>query len=208
MIEIKAIEALVTQNDRIEFLPFILATFSLLAVPGPTNTLLATSGAGAGVSRSLHLLAAELGGYLTAVVVQRLVLGPLVIASRWQASFDLPSRSVCSISRACSGAIVRVSWRTPRRHVSGSAAHHIAQPQGGNFAFMLLPPAIGFVELTPWIAMMAVQIVAVGAAWLTLGATLGRGLRGLGHPELMYKLSAIALVVTATVIGARSLGMV
>jgi hypothetical protein len=31
-------------------------------------------------------------------------------------------------------------------------------------------------------------------------------LRGLGHPELMYGLSAIVLVVMATVIGARSLG--
>ena len=70
-----------------------------------------------------------------------------------------------------------------------------------------MSPTIGLFELAPWIAVVAVQIVAVGTAWLTFGATLGRGLRSLGHPELMYRLSAIVLVVTATVIGARSLGM-
>jgi hypothetical protein len=32
-------------------------------------------------------------------------------------------------------------------------------------------------------------------------------LSGFGHPELMYRLSAIVLVVVATVIGVQSLGM-
>jgi hypothetical protein len=54
---------------------------------------------------------------------------------------------------------------------------------------------------------MAALIVTVGTAWLMLGVTLGRGLRGFGYPELMYRLSATALVVMATVIGARSLRM-
>jgi threonine/homoserine/homoserine lactone efflux protein len=39
-------------------LTFLVAGYSLLAPPGPTNTLLATSGAGVGFSRSLPLLAA------------------------------------------------------------------------------------------------------------------------------------------------------
>jgi threonine/homoserine/homoserine lactone efflux protein len=192
-----------------ELLPFILATFSLLAIPGPTNTLLATSGAGAGLSRSLHLLAAELCGYLTAVVVQRLVLGPLVIS--------VPMAGV--VLRAAITIYVlylaRLLWRYRVRELADAMPitfravllTTLLNPKAAIFAFLLLPPAIGFVELTPWIAVMAVQIVAVGAAWLTLGATFGRGLRGLGHPELMYRLSAIALVVMATVISARSLGM-
>jgi hypothetical protein len=58
-------------------LVFVTATVSLLATPGPTNTLLATSGASAGLRRSAHLLIAELGGYLIAIVLLRSLLGPL-----------------------------------------------------------------------------------------------------------------------------------
>jgi len=192
-----------------EFLSFILATFTLLAIPGPTNTLLATSGAGAGVSRSLHLLAAELCGYLTAVVVQRLVLGPLVIG--------IPIAGV--VLRAAITIYVlylaRLLWRYRACELSRAMPvtfravllTTLLNPKAAVFAFLLLPPQIGLLELLPWLATMAIQILAVGAAWLTLGATLGRGLRGLGHPELMYRLSSIVLVVMATVIGARSLGM-
>ena len=60
------------------FLTFFTATYVLLAMPGPTNTLLATSGAGIGIARSLHLLAAELCGYLLAIALLRLALGPIV----------------------------------------------------------------------------------------------------------------------------------
>ena len=192
-----------------EFLSFILATFTLLAIPGPTNTLLATSGAGAGVSRSLHLLAAELCGYLTAVVVQRLVLGPLVIG--------IPIAGV--VLRAAITIYVlylaRLLWRYRPCELSRAMPvtfravllTTLLNPKAAVFAFLLLPPQIGLLELLPWLATMAIQILAVGAAWLTLGATLGRGLRGLGHPELLYRLSAIVLVLMATVIGARSLGM-
>jgi threonine/homoserine/homoserine lactone efflux protein len=192
-----------------EFLAFILATFSLLAIPGPTNTLLATSGAGAGVSRSLHLLAAELCGYLTAVVAQRLVLGPLVIGVPMA---GIVLRTAVTIYVLY---LAHLLWRYRARELVGAMPvtfravllTTLLNPKAAVFAFLLLPPGIGFLELAPWMAVMAAQIVAVGAAWLTLGATLGRGLRGLGHPELMYRLSAIVLVVMATVIGARSLGI-
>jgi threonine/homoserine/homoserine lactone efflux protein len=191
------------------FLSFILASFSLLAIPGPTNTLLATSGAGAGVSRSLHLLAAELFGYLTAIVVQRLVLGPLVIGIP-MAGVVLRAAVIIYVLY-----LAHLLWRYRARELKAATPvtfravllTTLLNPKTAVFAFLLLPPETGLLELAPWIAVMAAQIVAVGAAWLALGATLGRGLRGLGHPELMHRLSAIVLVVMAMMIGVRSLGL-
>jgi hypothetical protein len=50
----------------------------ILATPGPTNTLMATSGAVSGIRHSLHLLLGEIAGYLLAIYAVRLVIGPLV----------------------------------------------------------------------------------------------------------------------------------
>ena len=192
-----------------EFLSFVLATFSLLAIPGPTNTLLATSAAGIGLSRSLHLLAAELSGYLMAIVLLRLVLGPLVIG--------IPIAGV--ILRAAITVYVlylaRLLWRYHSRELRVSMPvtfgavlfTTLLNPKAAIFAFLLLPPQVGFLALMPWLVTMAVEVLIVGAAWLALGATIGRGLRGLGHPELMYRIFAIVLVVMVTVVSARSLGM-
>jgi len=60
---------------------FLLAAFALLATPGPTNTLLATSGAAAGFLRSLRLVGAESIGYAIAITVLSLVIGPVVNTS-------------------------------------------------------------------------------------------------------------------------------
>ena len=192
-----------------ELLSFVLATFSLLAIPGPTNTLLATSGAGIGVARSLHLLAAELAGYLTAVVALRFGLVPL------------------ATSVPLAGTVLRVAvivypvylayllWHSRSRELRDAApvtfkavlVTTLPNPKAAVLAFLLLPPQIGFIELMPWLAAMAAQVVAAGAAWLALGATLGRGLRNFGRPELIFRLSAVVLVIVATAMSLQTLRM-
>ncbi|HZF76664.1 MAG TPA: lysine transporter LysE, partial [Acetobacteraceae bacterium] len=57
---------------------FALAVLFILGTPGPTNTLLATSGATAGFRRSLILLPAEAAGYGISILTLGLVLGPVV----------------------------------------------------------------------------------------------------------------------------------
>jgi threonine/homoserine/homoserine lactone efflux protein len=58
---------------------FALAVLSILGVPGPTNTLLATAGAMGGVRRSLPLIPAEASSYLTTILTLGLLLKPIVL---------------------------------------------------------------------------------------------------------------------------------
>ncbi|WP_247307029.1 MULTISPECIES: hypothetical protein [unclassified Bradyrhizobium] len=51
--------------------------------------------------------------------------------------------------------------------------------------------------------MMLVQIATAGAAWVTFGATLGRGARRLGHPDLVTRTGAVALVAVTGLIWIR-----
>lgn len=57
---------------------FVLAVLAVLGTPGPTNTLLATAGATAGLRRSLPLIAAEATGYAISILALGLVLGPVM----------------------------------------------------------------------------------------------------------------------------------
>jgi threonine/homoserine/homoserine lactone efflux protein len=57
---------------------FALAVLAVLGTPGPTNTLLATAGATAGLRRSLPLIASEAAGYTVSILTLGLVLGPVV----------------------------------------------------------------------------------------------------------------------------------
>ena len=190
-----------------EVLPFVFATFSLLAIPGPTNTLLATSGADVGVSRSLHLLGAELAGYLTAVVTLRFGLAPL--ATRVPLAGVVLRAAVIAylIYLAC------LLWRSRYRHLRDAVPvtfktvlfTTLLNPKATVLAFLLLPTQIGLIELMLCLAAMAAQVVAAGAAWLALGAVLGLGLRDYGRLELIYRLSAVALIIMATAMSFQTL---
>lgn len=188
------------------FLTFFAATYFLLAVPGPTNTLLATSGAGIGVARSLHLLAAELCGYLLSIVLLRTALGPIVS--------DIPLAAVVlrvavTIYILCLAVML---WRVNTRELRDGAAVTFGQvllttllnPKALVFAFLLLPLQIGPLELLPWLGVIALQILTAGAAWLALGATLGRGARRLGHPEIVTRIGAVTLVAVTGLIWIQS----
>src|SRR3954452_12235842 len=59
-------------------LAFLFTVVMFLAVPGPTNTLLAASGAAVGFRRSLRLIVGETSGYLVALVILMHVLAPFV----------------------------------------------------------------------------------------------------------------------------------
>jgi threonine/homoserine/homoserine lactone efflux protein len=188
------------------FLTFFAATYFLLAVPGPTNTLLATSGAGIGVARSLHLLAAELCGYLLSIALLRLALGPIVS--------DIPLAAVVlrvavTIYILCLAVML---WRVNTRELRDGAAVTFSQvllttllnPKALVFAFLLLPLHVGPLELLPWLGVIALQILTAGAAWITLGATLGRGARRLGHSEIVTRIGAITLVAVTGLIWIQS----
>ncbi|MBB4364205.1 threonine/homoserine/homoserine lactone efflux protein [Bradyrhizobium sp. CIR18] len=188
------------------FLTFFTATYFLLAVPGPTNTLLATSGAGIGIARSLHLLVAELAGYLLAIALLRLALGPIVM--------DIPLAAVLlrvavTIYILCLAAML---WRVNTRELRDGAPVTFGQvllttllnPKALVFAFLLLPLGAAPLELLPWLGAIALQIVTAGAAWITLGATLGRGARRLGHPDLVTRTGAITLVTVTGLIWLQS----
>lgn len=189
------------------FLTFCIASYSLLAVPGPTNTLLATSGAGIGISRSLPLLAAELCGYLIAIAVLRQVLGPVMAGTP---AIALILRAAVSIYVLV---LAGMLWRSRSAALQKAPPVTFGQvllttllnPKAIIFAFLLLPLQAGLLELLPSLAVIALQILTAGAAWLALGATLGRGVRRLGHPDLVNRAGAIALVTVSGLIWLPSL---
>jgi threonine/homoserine/homoserine lactone efflux protein len=189
------------------FLTFVAATCFLLALPGPTNTLLAASGAEVGMRRSLHLLAAELAGYLVAITLLRVVLGP-VVGAMPLASTVL--RILVSIYVLCLAARL---WRLPSRQSGTRASVQFTQvlattllnPKAMVFAFLLLPLESAPNDLAARLAVIAALIVAAGAGWIMLGATLGRGARRFGHPRLVTRTGAAALVAVTGLIWLQSL---
>jgi threonine/homoserine/homoserine lactone efflux protein len=187
---------------------FLVASYSLLALPGPTNTLLATSGAGVGFTRSLPLLAAELCGYLAAIALLRLFLGPFVVNSPMA---GVILRTVVTVYILYLAALL---WRSGSRKLRDGPVVTFGQvllttllnPKAIIFAFLLLPLQAGPLELAPWLAVLALQIVTAGAAWLAVGAVLGRGARRSAHPHLFNRVGAFALVTVSGLIWVQSFG--
>lgn len=186
--------------------PFILATVSLLAIPGPTNTLLATSGANLSFSRPASLLAAALGGYLLAVAVLRVGLASVTT--------DVPLVSI-SLRVTITLYLVylaRLLWRCDSREQHEPAPvtfrsallTSLLNPKATVVAFVLLPSKVGLIELSPWIAATAVLIVVTGAAWIALGAIVGRRLRNLDRLDLVHRLSACVLIAMATALSVQT----
>jgi threonine/homoserine/homoserine lactone efflux protein len=185
-----------------EPLAFVLATAALLSTPGPTNTLLTTSGAGIGLWRSLPLLAAELGGYLTAILLLMVAIGPFVsanpllgIALRAVITFYLLHLAIAIWYHA--GSQLRAEPVTFLRVLITT----FLNPKAIIFAFVILPSDRPILSMLPWLLLLGLQMLAVGAAWIAVGAWLRLSFRGAFQTRVVYRASAVTLAVFAGTIG-------
>lgn len=185
---------------------FVLAVLGLLATPGPTNTLMAASGAQRGVRKSLHLLLGELGGYAIAItvwieivgvvaakepmvaVVAKLVAVAFLLWSAWKlwsnaGNADLGQRGIT---------LGRVFVTT------------LLNPKALVFAFAIFP-AVGFVERLPYDVVFALLVVATAVGWMVLGTLARRGTAGWLTSARVEQITAVALVVFAMVLMVQTL---
>lgn len=151
---------------------YLLAVVTILATPGPTNTLMATAGATLGIGRALPLLAGELGGYLLSITAIRLVIGPIVLG--------LPALGIAvkvGVAVYLVWLAVKV-WRSAG-HTAGTGAPvgfvdvfvtTLFNPKALIFALTVIPnehPALGW-----YFAGFALLVLAAGSGWIAIGALL------------------------------------
>lgn len=178
---------------------FALACLALLATPGPTNTLLATSGAAAGFRRSVPLMGAELAGYAISIGALALIVGPLLQGS--------PVIAIV-LKLACGAYLVWSAWQLWREGsdqlVSGEPVKFrrvfvttLLNPKGVVFALVLIP-YLGerrIVEAAPYLIGLAGLMVVVASAWIGTGAALRAGASGRLNSGVIRKLGASVLAI-------------
>jgi threonine/homoserine/homoserine lactone efflux protein len=152
---------------------FFFAVVTILATPGPTNTLMATSGATSGIAASLTLLVAEITGYLVAIFAIHFVLGQIVQA--------FPAVGV-ALKIAVAIYLVWLAiklWRRPlvletsERTVSFASVFvtTLLNPKALIFALTIIPWAA--TGLAWYILAFAATVIAAGGGWIVLGSILG-----------------------------------
>ena len=184
---------------------FLAAVLTLLGTPGPTNTLLATSGALSGLRRSLPLLVGELGGYLIAIAAIWLVLAPVLH------SFPLLGAALkLAVALYLIWTAIRL-WRRSGALVASADVVAVRtvfittllNPKALIFALSIIPmasPAVAWFLLA-----FAVAVPSVGLCWIALGRTVG-ALSGTTHSRLLPRVASVVLVGFAALVGASAFG--
>lgn len=175
---------------------FCFVLLTLLAVPGPTNTLLALSGATAGLRRSLALVLGVLAGYALSTAAQRAVFATLFEGS---STLEMWLR-VLVASYLVYLSIRLWSTRAIEESQIGGQRVFVAtflNPKALIIALVLMPaepivPAFHF-------AALVVLTVAVSLVWIKAGV-LAKRFSGGRYALVFPKVAAVALVAFAAVI--------
>ena len=183
---------------------FAASVFALLSVPGPTNTLLATSGAARGVRGSLLLLPAELAGHSIAIGLWLVVVDPL--AQRFEV--------IPTIAKLIAAAyLLWAAWRLWSSPPEGGGSQPVGprrlfvatllNPKAMILAFVIFPH--GAVDtLGPYALVFVVLEVTIGAGWIWLGHGMARMAGGMATTARILRIGAVALVLFATFIAASA----
>lgn len=180
---------------------FALAVLTILATPGPTNTLLATSGATVGWRRSLVLMPAEVGGYLIAILTIGMLVGPVL------ATVPVLATALRVAVGAYLALLAVRLWRRGRAVViSGDRPVTPAQvfvttllnPKALVFALGVVP--FGAPRVWPYLVGFTVLLAAVATAWIAAGVLLGRVAADRGQEHAVVRVGAFAVGAFALLI--------
>ncbi len=175
----------------------------LLIMPGPTNTLLATSGATVGFQRSMPLLLGEIAGYTLSILAIEFLLGPAMSGAH----------PTAAILRGAAGAYLLLLslklWRTPfqlERAVISMRQVFVTtllNPKALVFALVIIP--FGSPSTALYCSAFAAMVPAVGTMWIVAGSLLGRHTHP-GRARFLPKAASIVLVImSVTLIGSAFL---
>ena len=183
---------------------FVLAVVALLATPGPTNTLLATSGATGGLKTSLKLLIAEAVGYMISITILSVVVGPLAHASP---VIGMILRGACAIY------LIFTAWKlwieSANVFTSGEGIkfHRVLtttllNPKSIIFSFVIVPylSERHWLEALPYMAALLIMISCVGFAWICMGALIRSGKVLKIESSLVRRAGSITLAVFAAIL--------
>ncbi|WP_414445281.1 LysE family translocator [Burkholderia sp. 22PA0106] len=180
----------------IQPLLFTLTVMTILAMPGPTNTLLATGGATLGLRRALPLALAEALGYGIAILAVGLLLKPVL--TQWPQFARV-------LRVAVSAYLFYLAWtlfRSGRGDQAERIGHRPITPRRVFVATLLNPKALVFaINVIPFdsprVAFYLLGFVAILAplsiAWILLGAALGKAAAGTGRERWIARAGAAVL---------------
>lgn len=153
---------------------FLFAVFGLLLTPGPTNTLLALSGAEAGFRRSLVLIPAEALAYLS-VVIPLATVGRDLLETWPAASGVIKLAAAAWIMLLAVRLWSPVQVDTPHRAVTARRVMvtTLLNPKGLVFGLVLLP-AWSSPLFLPHMMLFCVAILLVSLAWIVAGSGVTR----------------------------------
>jgi threonine/homoserine/homoserine lactone efflux protein len=188
---------------------FVLACAAVLFVPGPTNTLLATSGAAAGFQRSLALPLAELIGYTISIWTLTLLVAPLVNASPL---VSIALRGACGVYliwsaiglwRESSSALKSAEPVSFRRVLVTT----LLNPKAALFGLVIIP-YLGerkFAAALPYLAAHAAFTLTASVTWIAAGALVGKGARNHFGAGLIRRIGASALGLFGFILSSSAL---
>lgn len=168
-------------TDLHTYLLFLFGVVTVLAVPGPTNTLLAAAGAGQGLRRSLSLPVAEAGGYLVNITVWGRFLNEASHALPWLSPVV---RMACGLYIAYlavrmwrAAAALATEGRAVRFGMRDLFVATLLNPKGILFGGTVFP-VTAFTSLAGYVQAMGIFVLLVlpiGTLWIAFGSQLAAG---------------------------------
>jgi threonine/homoserine/homoserine lactone efflux protein len=152
-------------------LPFLLAVWALLLTPGPTNTLMALSGAQVGWRGTVRLLPVELIAYLI------VILPVAMLGAQAMADFPMLAQTIRLGAASWVLYLAVTLWRTPTENRGEVSARRLfvttlLNPKGLIVALALLPPPRSTL-FVPHLLVFAGSVLLVALLWAGLGAQVG-----------------------------------